>query len=276
MELQPVHDVWCNLVGYGTLSHCSVYHCIMSGFVQVAHSVVCSFAHTQIIQDVAAVAALMSSLGAPPRLQMHIGGESMLNDGSSFVFYTIFSAMFLTELGIDGLGETMNLRQGIAIFFREGFGAAAYGIAFGLGLTFFLYKLDRKLDDSENVVQIVAMITVAYLAYYTADISGCSGVISVVATGITAKAYGYSMLNDNKLREQFWAIVEQLVSSYSLVFWQIRSRSYYSPHCLAFSSIRFSLRWPAVSAVSHYSQSTSYTVVHDYFSLIYSFRCLFS
>lgn len=135
----------------------------------------------------------------------------MLNDGSSFVFYTIFSSMYLTELGIAGLGENVNFGQGVAIFFREGFGAAAYGIAFGLGLTFLLYKLDRKLDDSENVVQIVAMITIAYLAYYIADISDCSGVISVVATGITAKAYGYSMLNDDKLREQFWAIVEQLV-----------------------------------------------------------------
>jgi len=31
--------------------------------------------------DPAAVASLMDSLGAPPRLQMHIGGESMLNDG---------------------------------------------------------------------------------------------------------------------------------------------------------------------------------------------------
>ena len=113
----------------------------------------------------------------------------------------------------------MNLGQGVAIFFREGFGAAAYGIAFGLGLTFFLYKLDRKLDDSENVVQIVATVTVAYLAYYTADISDCSGVISVVATGITAKAYGKSMLNDPKVMEQFWGIVEQLVSNSLVVTW---------------------------------------------------------
>lgn len=150
---------------------------------------------------------------------MHIGGESMLNDGSSFVFYTIFSMMYLTELGVAGLGGTVNLGQGVAIFFREGFGAAAYGIAFGLGLTLFLYKLNRKLDDSENVVQIVATVTVAYLAYYTADISDCSGVISVVATGITAKAYGKSMLNDPKVMEQFWGIVEQLVSNPLVVTW---------------------------------------------------------
>lgn len=130
----------------------------------------------------------MSSLGAPPRLQIHIGGESMLNDGSSYVFYFIFSAMFLTELGIEGIGETVGLGRGVAIFFREALGAAAFGIAFGLGLTFFLYKLNRKLNDQENTVQIVATITVAYLAYYTADVSGCSGVISVVSAGIDRKS----------------------------------------------------------------------------------------
>lgn len=163
--------------------------------------------------DVAAVAALMSSLGAPPRLQMHIGGESMLNDGSSYVFYTIFSTMFLTELGIPGVGETVDLGKGVAIFFREAFGAAAFGIAFGLGLVFFLYMLKRKFNDSENVVQIVATATVAYLAYYMADISDCSGVISVVSAGITAKAYGSSMINNPEMMDKFWAIVEQLLNT---------------------------------------------------------------
>ena len=33
--------------------------------------------------DPVAVAALLSEVGAPPRLQTHIGGESMLNDGSA-------------------------------------------------------------------------------------------------------------------------------------------------------------------------------------------------
>lgn len=103
----------------------------------------------------------MESLGAPPRLQMHIGGESMLNDGSSYVFYTIFSAMFLTELGISGVGEIYDLGGGVAVFFREAFGAAAYGILFGVGLVFLLYIFNRKHNDAENVVQILSTITMA-------------------------------------------------------------------------------------------------------------------
>lgn len=137
----------------------------------------------------------------------------MLNDGSSYVFYTIFSGMFLTELGIPGLGEDVDFGRGVAIFFRESCGAAAYGILFGLALTFFLYIFNRNLNDAENVIQILSTITVAYLAYFTADISGCSGVIAVVGTGVTAKFLGNSMINDHKMMEQFWSLVVQALNT---------------------------------------------------------------
>jgi NhaP-type Na+/H+ or K+/H+ antiporter len=45
-----------------------------------------------------AVAALLEVTGAPVRLKMHIAGESLLNDGSAIVFFTIFSSLYLTEL----------------------------------------------------------------------------------------------------------------------------------------------------------------------------------
>ena len=43
--------------------------------------------------DPVAVSALLNELGAPPRLKTHISGESLLNDGASFVFFTIFKNM---------------------------------------------------------------------------------------------------------------------------------------------------------------------------------------
>lgn len=178
----------------------------------------------------------MESLGAPPRLQMHIGGESMLNDGSSFVFFSIFSSMFFTELGIPGVGETVDLGKGVAIFFRESFGAAAYGIAFGLGLTFFLYVFNRKLNDSENVVQVLSTITVAYLAYFTADISGCSGVISVVGCGVTAKTFGDSMINNQEMMDGFWSLVVQALNTvlFTLAGGKFVARRPYHCGCLIF------------------------------------------
>ena len=55
--------------------------------------------------DTVAVAVLMNQLGASPRLKVHVSGESLLNDGSVLVFYSIFVARFLFELGVDGVGQ---------------------------------------------------------------------------------------------------------------------------------------------------------------------------
>ena len=135
--------------------------------------------------DPVAVCSLLNEVGAPPRLKIHISGESMLNDGSAFVFYTIFGALFLTELGIEGLGENIDVAKGFAVFFRMSLGGAAFGVAFGLGLVLILYYLNRRLNTEENVIQVAATITIAYLAYYTADMCKTSGLIATVICGVS-------------------------------------------------------------------------------------------
>ena len=78
--------------------------------------------------DPVAVNVLLNELGAPPRLKIHVSGESLLNDGSSIVFYSIFSAMFLHELNIPGVGETYDVADGFKIFFREALGGTAFAL----------------------------------------------------------------------------------------------------------------------------------------------------
>ena len=76
--------------------------------------------------DPVAVAALLNEVGAPPRLKMHISGESLLNDGSAVVFFTVFSDIFLSELnlyhGSEQLGEDHDWAAGILIFLRMSLG----------------------------------------------------------------------------------------------------------------------------------------------------------
>ena len=59
--------------------------------------------------DPVAVSVLLNEVGAPPRLKMHVSGESLLNDGSAVVFFTIFGGMFLSELGIEGVGQDVTV-----------------------------------------------------------------------------------------------------------------------------------------------------------------------
>jgi NhaP-type Na+/H+ or K+/H+ antiporter len=49
--------------------------------------------------DPVAVVALLKEVGASPSLTMLISGESMLNDGTAIVMFTIFSQMFLRQQG---------------------------------------------------------------------------------------------------------------------------------------------------------------------------------
>jgi len=73
---------------------------------------------------------------------MHVSGESLMNDGSAVVFYNIFSARFLFELGINGIGSDIGWGEGFTKFFGLSFGGLCIDIAFGVGLLIILYNLE--------------------------------------------------------------------------------------------------------------------------------------
>mmetsp|Transcript_17588 Transcript_17588/g.35978 ORF Transcript_17588/g.35978 Transcript_17588/m.35978 type:complete len:745 (-) Transcript_17588:890-3124(-) len=164
--------------------------------------------------DPVAVAVLLNELGAPPRLKMHISGESLMNDGSAVVFYTIFSSRFFYEFGLDGIGEEIGWGKGFALFFRLAFGGAAIGLAFGIGTVFILFHLDRRLSGEDSVIQVVTTISAAYLSFFTSEIlAHCSGIIAVLFCGVTVKAFGETLLNNLQLTHHFWEITEHLLNA---------------------------------------------------------------
>jgi NhaP-type Na+/H+ or K+/H+ antiporter len=164
--------------------------------------------------DPVAVSALLNEVGAPPRLKTHISGESLLNDGSAVVFFTVFSGLFLYELDI-GLGEESTVLEGFQIFVRMAVGGVSVGMAFALALVGILYKLDRRLDREETVLQVAATVTTAYLSFYTAQVTcEMSGVIAVVTCGILTKAFGGGFIEDHShVMESFWSLLEHLLNT---------------------------------------------------------------
>jgi NhaP-type Na+/H+ or K+/H+ antiporter len=146
--------------------------------------------------DPVAVSALLNEVGAPPRLKMVISGEALLNDGSAVVFYTVFSGLFLAELDI-GLGDESTVGEAFTTFFRMALGGTSVGIAYAIALVFILYKLDRRLEQEETVLQVAATVTVAYLSFYTSEIvCKMSGVIAVV---VSRACPDHSAMNDSAL-----------------------------------------------------------------------------
>lgn len=132
---------------------------------------------------------------------------------NTVVFFTIFKDLFLYSLGI-GVGQDISVGEGFAMFFRMSIGGALIGIAFGLALMLVLFWLDHRLNHEENIVQVAAAISTAYLSFYCAEmLAHCSGVIAVVFTGITTKAFGSNMVNDRHLMESSVELVEWMLNT---------------------------------------------------------------
>lgn len=164
--------------------------------------------------DPVAVAALLEEVGAPPRLKIHIAGESLLNDGSAIVFFSIFAERFYREFNIEGVGEDVDVKKGIGMFCQKALGGTALGIFFGLSIITCLFVLNRRFSRQENVVQVTAVVGIAYLNYYISDfVCKTSGVIATVSAGVVVKLLGRATVNDLKLLEDFMTLVEHILNT---------------------------------------------------------------
>ncbi|KAL3801649.1 hypothetical protein HJC23_013154 [Cyclotella cryptica] len=184
--------------------------------------------------DPAAVSGLLTALGAPPRLSMHVSGESLLNDGSTVLLYQIFSSLYYYEFGIPHFGDNIGWGEGIKMFLQLAFGGASIGLAFGFGTVFVICLLNRRLSAEENVIQVVTTICSAYLAYFVAEIlCNSSGIISTLVCGLTVKVFGETMINDWDLTLHFWQVTGQLLNTLlfalgGLLWGNIVSKNVYS------------------------------------------------
>lgn len=126
--------------------------------------------------DPVSVLALFRQLGAPRRLATIVEGESLFNDGTAFVLFTILLA------GVTGGG--LDLTGGLSDFAIEVAGALALGSAVGYGGSLLL----RTVDD--YLLEITATFVAAYGTFLLAERFHFSPVIAVVIAGLFVGNYG--------------------------------------------------------------------------------------
>lgn len=165
--------------------------------------------------DPVAVAALLDEVGAPPRLKVHIAGESLLNDGSAIVFFSIFFDKYLfddlADIGGQEHGADVDHVKGLAMFFQKAVGGFAVGVMFGLAQLVMLFALDRRVSREENIVQVSSIIGMAYLTFYTADfVLETSGVIATVTAGLVVKLFGRAAINGTSLLPYLFLVIWKL------------------------------------------------------------------
>jgi CPA1 family monovalent cation:H+ antiporter len=128
--------------------------------------------------DPVAVVAIFRRLGVPRRLATVIEGESLLNDGTGVVAFTIALAA--------ATGGSLGIGAAILSFLRLAGGGLALGVAIGFALSL----LHRRIDDPQ--VELTYTAIAAYGTYVLGDALQVSGILAVVAAAIVLGNYGRS------------------------------------------------------------------------------------
>jgi NhaP-type Na+/H+ or K+/H+ antiporter len=159
--------------------------------------------------DPVAVVALLKSLGASPTLTMQITGESLLNDGTAVVVFTLFFNMYhdatkteyqiYTPFGI------------IAFFARLALGGVALGTAFGLVTVWFVQRASHKTKPEDSTTQLLLTLCCAYLSFYVGEeICGVSGILTNVSAALVLSKYGWPSFCDSHAMHVVWHAFETI------------------------------------------------------------------
>jgi CPA1 family monovalent cation:H+ antiporter len=193
--------------------------------------------------DPIAVVAMLRSLGAPKRLSVLMEGESLLNDGTGIVFFTL--ALTVVSGGHVSAG-------GLTLEFFENVGLGGLiGVAVGLAVS----KVIQQVDDP--MIEITLTTIAAYGSFVLAESLGYSGVIATVAAGMLCGNYGARTGMSASTRiavETFWGYVAFALNSlvFLLIGFEVNVRSLvpYVPVILVAYAVVMLARAAAVTATT--------------------------
>jgi CPA1 family monovalent cation:H+ antiporter len=163
--------------------------------------------------DPIAVVALFKSLGAPQRLTVLVEGESLLNDGTAVVFFTLILAVVTG--GSSSLG-------GAALDFTR---VVGLGTLVGVILGYLASKLTQRVDDP--MIEVTLTTIAAYGSFIIAEQFHLSGIIATVAAGMMCGSYGARTGMSPSTRiavESFWEYVAFALNSivFLLIGFEVR------------------------------------------------------
>ncbi|MFL5680591.1 MAG: cation:proton antiporter [Chloroflexota bacterium] len=128
--------------------------------------------------DPAAVIASFKRLRAPRRLATYVEAESLLNDGTGIVIFTIAVGAAVHPIAIP---------EAILSFVTIVVVSALIGAGAGAVASWLIVRVDDVL------VQLTLSLVLAYGTYLAADAIGQSGIIAAAAAGLVLGNYGHRL-----------------------------------------------------------------------------------
>ena len=152
--------------------------------------------------DPVAVVALLQELGTSKRFSTLIDAESLLNDGTGIVLFMVF---FGTFSATQSLFPSPYIEFAVVVA-----GGALLGYLIARICLWFLTKV-----RGDALLQNSALILSAYLTFFVAETVGLSGVIALVAFGLTVAYLGSMKLKPsvNKFMKEFWELVAYIANT---------------------------------------------------------------
>ena len=151
--------------------------------------------------DPVAVVAVFRRIGVPQRLSNLVEAESLFNDGTGVVLFTIALTATTTTISLPGA----------VLQFVE---LAAGGVALGIAIGFVLSRLMTRIDDHQ--VEITVTAIAAYGGYLLGEAIHVSGLLTVVGAGLVLGNYGRPRAMSERTQSAvsvFWDYVAFVLNS---------------------------------------------------------------
>ncbi|GGM24374.1 hypothetical protein GCM10011351_07670 [Paraliobacillus quinghaiensis] len=153
--------------------------------------------------DPVSVVSILKKSTGDEKVASIVEGESMLNDGTSIVVFTVLAGMLTNQ-------QTFSPLSFVFEFLYVSIGGALLGIGFGWLMSKGVHYTHHK------EYQVMLSIVLAYGIFHIAEFIGVSGVLATVASGMMLSfEYGRTIKEAHfkEALDGFWGIVELAILS---------------------------------------------------------------
>ncbi|WP_377887189.1 cation:proton antiporter [Alkalihalobacillus sp. R86527] len=166
--------------------------------------------------DPVSVVSILKNSSKDPKIADVVEGESMVNDGTSIVLFTIFAGMVIE-------GHSFSISSFIYDFILVSIGGVAIGAIFS-------YLVCRAIHlTHQRQYQVMLSIVLAYGSFYVAEALEVSGVLAVVAAGIVLSYELDRLIKESHYRDylnSFWEVVEPSILALIFLLIGIEATNY--------------------------------------------------